>query len=496
MSRHRCDADAAYAGDHFAEYYNHLCARQGTFPVATMRAHKAMISDRLLKICVDRLTEQDWYPLLAALKINTRLEKIIIESRWSQLRRKALRERRRHRGSTSSNRGLIPPALQQRPLIHHSSAADDLLRCLKVHISSNQQLQSLELVGIPLSQRHVLHIAQPVSKHRSLSSLALRDCSLDDDAMEVVGGMLQGSACIMSADLSHNKFGERGCRCIAQAIKAHNAKRGMSSWQQSLRNELADVSRMRGLRAIDLSHCKGVKDAGGMELALALDDDDWLLSLNLSHCGLTSATAKALMQCLVNNTGLLELKLRGNKITKAQRAQLTKVMSLNRVEYVGLADQHIQRAHEDMQGMVAGLSALRKGSSRPVSRSQPQRSSSRPASRRHTAHLEGSGDGAQRMTDNLDSRWRDRHDNDDGFGGDDQGPPASVTSDASALLDELEFELDDLATDEALDDEDVEAMQLEHTIRKLHELVDKLKSVQGAANGHSGAGPTAGSNFA
>ena len=49
------------------------------------------------------------------------------------------------------------------------------------------------------------------------------------------------------------------------------------SWEQSLRGELTDMQAMRGLRALDLSHCRQIKDAGGLELALALDDDDWLL---------------------------------------------------------------------------------------------------------------------------------------------------------------------------------------------------------------------------
>eukprot|EP00045_Choanoeca_perplexa_P005883 m.49252 g.49252 ORF g.49252 m.49252 type:complete len:456 (+) comp13349_c1_seq9:118-1485(+) len=440
MNRHRCDRDKDYAAQHFAEFYTHLCAKQGTFPVAAMRAHKAKMSDVLLTICVDRLTEQDWYPLLSALKINTRLQKITIESRWSHLRRQAARQRRKQRSQPSRhNRGLIPPSLQQRPLIHHPSAADDLARCLKCMLLNNRQLQSLELIGLPLLQRHALQLADAVAHHPKLMAIALRDCSLDDDAMQVVGGMLQSSNSIMTADLSYNPFTERGCRSIAQAIKAHNAKRGAQSWQQTLRDEPTDAHSMQGLRALDLSYCRHIKDAGGVELAQALDDDNWLLSLNLSNCGLTAVTAKAMTVTLVNNTGLMELKLKGNKITKGLKSRIAKVMALNRAEFVGPDDALVQRAYQDMHHMVDGLSALRHSDSR--SRSVSHHS------------LEQDEDLAVSVS-------------------------ASIATDASAVLDELEFQLDDLATDGLFETQDTEAAEIESTIRKLHALVDKLQDFQ------------------
>jgi hypothetical protein len=77
MNRHRCDRDKDYASQHFAEFYTHLCAKQasralqlqydstlqrtaaqGTFPVATMRAHKAKMSDVLLTVCPPLKTAQ------------------------------------------------------------------------------------------------------------------------------------------------------------------------------------------------------------------------------------------------------------------------------------------------------------------------------------------------------------------------------------------------------------------------------------------------------
>lgn len=71
-------------------------------------------------------------------------------------------------------------------------------------------------------------------------------------------------------------------------------------------------------------------------------------ALNLSSCGLTNTTAKALIQTLVNNTGLVDLRLAGNRISKAMRSQVARVMALNRPEFVGGDDRLVQRAQQDM----------------------------------------------------------------------------------------------------------------------------------------------------
>jgi predicted nucleotide-binding protein (sugar kinase/HSP70/actin superfamily) len=50
------------------------------------------------------------------------------------------------------------------------------------------------------------------------------------------------------------------------------------------------------------------------------------LALNLFACGLTAVTVNALTTTLVNNTGLMELKLGGNKIGRALKARVSKVL--------------------------------------------------------------------------------------------------------------------------------------------------------------------------
>ena len=52
------------------------------------------------------------------------------------------------------------------------------------------------------------------------------------------------------------------------------------------------------------------------------------VALSLFRCGLTAITATALTTTLVNNTGLMELRLGGNKISKAMKARVAKVLTL------------------------------------------------------------------------------------------------------------------------------------------------------------------------
>ena len=65
----------------FASYYEHLCAVEGSCPVASVLsgAREGVLSCRLL-----RLSASDWRPLLAALRVNRALHTAVFHDRWEE----------------------------------------------------------------------------------------------------------------------------------------------------------------------------------------------------------------------------------------------------------------------------------------------------------------------------------------------------------------------------------------------------------------------------
>ncbi len=63
----------------FASYYEHLCALEGTCPVASIRAGAR---EGVLTCFVYRIQRADWHPLLAALRVNKALHTVVFYDKW------------------------------------------------------------------------------------------------------------------------------------------------------------------------------------------------------------------------------------------------------------------------------------------------------------------------------------------------------------------------------------------------------------------------------
>ncbi|EDQ89372.1 uncharacterized protein MONBRDRAFT_25464 [Monosiga brevicollis MX1] len=340
----------AEASRSFEQYYNLLCEQQSTCPASMMRTHRARVTDQLVQICVDRLEPIDWYPLLEALRVNTRLQKVVLVSKYYGIHRTAARQQRQ-RHATRRNLGILPPSATNLPVIHHAAALDDLVRALSALLQNNKVLTTLQLRGLPFSYRQLQRLVPHLASHPSLLTLDFVDCKLDDEAIEALATALQASNNIMAADLSRNACGQKGARGLAQVIRAQNAKRGADAWEQSLRGRGADVSTMRGnysLRYLSLDFNRSIGDEGAIELANALADDTWLLD--------------AFFTAMRTNSALILLDVGNNGLPAAVRERLQQTSALNRPAVRGELDEFSANAYQQLSShahLLGEMAALR-----------------------------------------------------------------------------------------------------------------------------------------
>lgn len=65
----------------FKNCYENLCALQGSCPMSVVTAN---LGDEAVDLNADRITLQDWDPILNATKINKNLKTIAVRSYWQE----------------------------------------------------------------------------------------------------------------------------------------------------------------------------------------------------------------------------------------------------------------------------------------------------------------------------------------------------------------------------------------------------------------------------
>ena len=65
----------------FASFYGDLCALQSSCPVSSVTAN---LQEHFVDCNADRIRQNDWIPILNAVKINNSLKSIAFRSYWQQ----------------------------------------------------------------------------------------------------------------------------------------------------------------------------------------------------------------------------------------------------------------------------------------------------------------------------------------------------------------------------------------------------------------------------
>ncbi|CAM9413105.1 unnamed protein product, partial [Discosporangium mesarthrocarpum] len=199
-------------------------------------------------------------------------------------------------------------------------------------LKSNSRLKALRMLNVSLSGRPGMGaLATALASHPSLVSLSLVRCGLRADP---------------------------GARLVAVVIKAHAGRRNALAWSNGLRRpppppSLGALERRgagggggsrpagspppahvaaAGLLVVDVSGNR-LGDAGVHAIAKGLQNDSWIVGINLSHNGVTNRGAALLSLCLQHNSTLCGLVLDdnpdiGNEADQLIAAELGKRNSL------------------------------------------------------------------------------------------------------------------------------------------------------------------------
>ncbi|XP_042326731.1 centrosomal protein of 78 kDa isoform X2 [Sceloporus undulatus] len=283
----------------FYSHYEHLCAVQGSAPLASVKAKKP---EGVLDINADRIKAADWVPLLTAIRHNKTLTSIVIKSLH-------------HQGHADSGSEKQGPYIRRRiPAVRSKELTNQLCKAIKGCLMISSSLRNLELQGLLLREKDLMLLTNGLSTTTSLEQLSLAHSPIGDGGLELICQSVKNSSCIRSVDFTGCSLTWRGTEHMASTLKHQAMRRHGEVWAESLRYRRPDLDCMAGLRRITLNCNTLIGDQGATILAESLREDLWLKALDLQQCGITSEGAKSLLDAFETNTTLVVLDIRKNPL--------------------------------------------------------------------------------------------------------------------------------------------------------------------------------------
>ena len=212
------------------------------------------------------------------------------------------------------------------------SGVTAVLSCLDPHF-----LQRLDLSSIRLKKRSVSSLSDLLLETSTLTALKAADCTLDDTSLRALSLSLLTSLCPFSGaplhnctltvlNLHGNKIGDAGASALAAALRTNGALAELDLSCNSIRARGgADLFRALNFTAVavlDLArNGMSEKEArgsgpGGSSAARAiaecLEDNSSLVHLSLAHCGLTGEQCGTIGEGMRGNRTLLGVHMEGN----------------------------------------------------------------------------------------------------------------------------------------------------------------------------------------
>ncbi|KAK9888705.1 hypothetical protein WA026_000934 [Henosepilachna vigintioctopunctata] len=287
----------------FYIWYAELCRRSNINPCVSKKGNKPKC-ETVLDFNADRLTVDDWIPLINALRLDTSLHVISISNEKKtdydflhdvDNERKARLTKRRY--------GLISTDF----------VLNSLVQALSYSLKRTQVLTALELDGIPLFNMYLDVLLKAMKGNNTLKILSLVNCSIQDDGCRSVCLSLQRMPNVESLNLSRSDLTSVSGSYIAKLIKFQQLNRYTASWHRSLRYSDPDTETMRGIRRITLNGNTKLGDVGLNYILDELEDDLWIKALDVQRCGITENIAPKLLDILAHNQSIQVADFRQNK---------------------------------------------------------------------------------------------------------------------------------------------------------------------------------------
>ncbi len=205
------------------------------------------------------------------------------------------------------------PTTAGTPDVHETKHSVALMNALAPIIATSQRLRVVSLSGIPFTTKSWTKLNRALPKSQ-ITTLTISDCGLTDDLAQGLLQATDGVATLKSLDLSHNELTDKSINSLTRWIGRHAERRDMDCFNLALHtSETLEDQQMKvtGPTRINISHNK-LGDEGVRDLAEYLIRDVYIRELDVGgHNHVSTAAARALMDCLGDNRALTGINMSG-----------------------------------------------------------------------------------------------------------------------------------------------------------------------------------------
>ena len=250
-------------------------------------------------------------------------------------------------------------SLQHLNLTHNQIGAEGATAMAKA-LRKNLSLQSLALSSNKIGTEGAQAIAKALKKSQSLQHLNLACNSIDDKGIQALAVALQKNLSLQILDLTWNKMTATGVQTLTEVLKENE------SLQQLLLGKTHAVfspfhHTNNGRLTYDvLITPRGpiqqlqIGDTGALMIAKAIENNQSLQQLNLSHNRIGITGVRALAKALEKNRSLQGLTLKRNEIDSAGALALAVALEKNQtLQQLNLAGNKIK--DEGARALVQAL---------------------------------------------------------------------------------------------------------------------------------------------
>lgn len=206
-----------------------------------------------------------------------------------------------------------------------------LIDCIakRLAASNTVSLVDLQLEGLPLSLRYLLHISRALLQNRSVRFLSVARSNVGDDGCDLLCTTLKYLPHVDRVDFSGCFLTANGAASIGALLRYQKIVRFSEGWRQSLSYRDVQANQMLGLKYVALNRNASIGDGGLRELLAVLVEDEWISGVEMQQCGITEHGASEIVQYLQMNKTMLVFDVRNNSGVEMQTMnQMRRLMGI------------------------------------------------------------------------------------------------------------------------------------------------------------------------
>ncbi|CAI2366044.1 unnamed protein product [Moneuplotes crassus] len=178
--------------------------------------------------------------------------------------------------------------------------------------STLRNISFLQICAIKISKASWECIGKAISGNKSIKTLALNACGVNNDAFEYLVPAMKQNKSIEILDLSCNYMRDEMSTFISKIISLQSERRDQAVWLAGLREELPEQKELKsGLKSLILRH-NDFSQALCSDISRVLYFDIYLKSLDLRNNLIEAKGIKEMKYFLNANKSLINLDIRQN----------------------------------------------------------------------------------------------------------------------------------------------------------------------------------------